>query len=95
MLERLLNNTKIYYSLLVVSFVVISAYAWRQAGLTDAQLNLQYKSTQERNVTVQVNLWEKNILKRVQKIFGRLSSKRFSPNDIQSFESDLHQNVLF
>lgn len=95
MLERLLNNTKIYYSLLVVSFVVISAYAWRQAGLTDAQLNLQYKSTQERNVTVQVNLWEKNILKRVQKIFGRLSSKRFSPNDIQSFESDLHQEMSY
>ena len=32
-----------YYSLLVVSFVVISAYAWRQASLTDAQLNLQYR----------------------------------------------------
>jgi signal transduction histidine kinase len=95
MIERLLNNTKIYYSLLVLSFVVISVYAWRQADSTDAQLNLQYKNTQQRNLSTQVSLWEKSILKRIQTIFDRISVKKLSQSEFQSLERNLQGEISY
>ena len=96
MLERVLNNTKIYYTLLVLSFLVISIYAWRQAHVTDTQLHLQFKNTQQRNLNSQIQFWEKSILKRVDRIFERVAAKmNLSEDDLQLLERNVHNEMTF
>ena len=96
MIERVLNNTKIYYTLLVLSFLVISIYAWRQAVVTDTQLHLQFKNTQQRNLNSQIQFWEKSILKRLERVFERVTSKTdLSGDELQQLERNVHNEMTF